>query len=256
MSPVSPRFQKGFNAVKLLEQHPRYLAAFVFGSVAEGTANHKSDLDVKVIVYEDNSCSNINHPVIDGYKLDITFISFKQLKAFVDDEIRKGDREPNLVRGIIIFDKTGELTKLQQQVAKTKAFKYKRSDYQFVQFMLYHANNKVERFIEDDPLAALYSMHANIGEVLKNYYKLKGRWWVSSKKVLADLEQWDKELADLVKQFISTADVQQKCAHWAAIIDHVTEPMGGRQPISENNCDCAVCRVDLQRLQLNVNQAV
>ncbi len=248
MGQVSYRFQKGFEALKSLEQHPRYQAAFIFGSVAEGTANDKSDMDVKVIVDEDNPCSNINHPVIDDYKLDLTFPSFKQLEAFVEEEIRKGDREPNLARAIIVFDKTGQLTKLQKRVTKTKPFKYKQSDYQFVQFMLYHADNKVGRFINDDPLASLYSMHANIGEVLKNYYKLKGRWWVSSKKVLADLEQWDKTLANLVKDFVSTADLQQKHAHWSAIIDHVTEPMGGRQPISENNCGCSVCTIDLQTL--------
>ena len=248
MDNLSPRFIKGYKAIEALSKHPRYQAAFIFGSVAEGTSNDKSDLDVKVIVDEDNLCENINHPTFDGYKLDITFRSFKQIKQFTEDEIHKAEREPNLVRGVIVFDKTGDLSKLQKTVRNTKPQQYTEKDYQFVQFMLYHANNKVERFIDDDPTASLYSMHANIGEVLKIHFKLNGKWWVSSKNVLNSLETWDKELAQLVKSFISTADIKEKYSHWSAITDHVTAKMGGRQPIAENNCNCSVCKVDLAEL--------
>jgi predicted nucleotidyltransferase len=245
---LNPRFKKGVGKITELAKEPRYQAAFIFGSVAEGTSNAKSDLDVKVIVDEDNPCENINHPTFDDYKLDVTFRSFKQIKDFTEDEIKKGEREPNLVRGMIVFDKTGELTKLQGQVRSIAPQKYTEKDYQFVQFMLYHANNKVERFLKDDPVASLYSMHANIGEVLKIHFKLNGKWWVSSKNVLKNLEGWDKELADLVKHLVSAADVTEKYTHWSAIIDHVTKPMGGRQPIAENNCDCTVCKQDLATL--------
>jgi hypothetical protein len=242
---LNPRFKNGVAQVRKLAEYPRYQAAFIFGSVAEGTSNGKSDLDVKVIVDEDNSCKNINHPIIDDYKLDITFRSFTQIKQFTEDEIKKGEREPNLVRAIIVFDKTGELTKLQKEVASIKPTKYTKVDYQFVQFMLYHANNKVERYLNDDPTASLYSMHANIGEVLKIHFKLKGKWWVSSKRVLSELEVWDKELADLVKRFVSTGDINKKFSYWTAVIKHVAKSMGGLQPIAENNCKCQTCKSDL-----------
>jgi predicted nucleotidyltransferase len=249
MTDFASRFKKGIEAIKALSDDPRYVAAFVFGSVAEGTSNEKSDLDVKVIVDEDNPCENINHPTFDDYKLDITFRSYAQIEQFTEDEIKKAEREPNLVRGVILFDKTGELTALQKKVQSIKPPKYTAKDYQFAQFMLYHANNKVERFLDDDPTSSLYSMHANIGEVLKIYFKLNGKWWVSSKNVLKSLEQWDGELAGYVKDFVSTADVKEKHALWSKIIDHVTKPMGGRQPIAENNCDCDVCKVDLKALE-------
>lgn len=245
---LDPRFQEALTKIVYLKKHPRYQAAFIFGSVAEGTSNDQSDLDVKVIVDEDNPCENINHPTFDNYKLDITFRSFSQIKEFVDDELRKGEREPNLMRGVILFDKTGELTKLQRRVRNSKPQKYTQKDHQFLQFMLYHANNKVERVLEEDPAASLYSMHANIGEVLKIHFKLNGKWWVSSKNVLKSLDSWDKELASLVKDFVVTADVDVKYQYWSMIIDYVTKPMGGRQPIAENNCDCDVCQKDLLAL--------
>lgn len=242
------RFQAGIDRIINLAKHQRYQAAFVFGSVAEGTSTNKSDLDVKVIVDTNNPCENINHPTFDDYKLDITLRSFKQIKEFTEDEIKKGEREPNLVRGVILFDKTGELTKLQQKVRDTRPQKYTKRDFQFVQFMLYHANNKVERVLKDDPTSSLYSMHANIGEVLKIHFKLNGKWWVSSKNVLNSLDQWDKKLAQLVRDFVSTADANKKYDYWSMIVDYVAKPMGGRQPIAENNCDCDVCRKDLALL--------
>lgn len=244
----NPRFQAGIDRILNLAKGSRYQAAFVFGSVAEGTSTDKSDLDVKVIVDTDNPCENINHPTIDDYKLDVTFRSFKQIEEFTKDEIKKGEREPNLVRGVILFDRTGELTALQRKVRNTKPQKYTSKDYQFVQFMLYHANNKVERVLKDDPVASLYSMHANIGEVLKIHFKLNSHWWVSSKNVLKSLDEWDKELAQLVRDFVGTADADKKYGHWSKIIDYVAQPIGGRQPIAENNCNCDLCRVDLAAL--------
>jgi predicted nucleotidyltransferase len=249
MKDLSPRFSKGIEALKALSGNPRYQAAFIFGSVAEGTSTEKSDLDVKVIVDEDNPCENINHPSFDDYKLDITFRSYSQIEQFTEDEIKKGEREPNLVRGVILFDKTGKLTALQEKVRSTKLQKYTPKDYQFVQFMLYHANNKVERVLEDDPISSLYSMHANIGEVLKIHFKLNGKWWVSSKNVLKHLDEWDGELAELVRKFVSSSEPKEKFGYWSAIIDHVTAQMGGRQPIAENNCDCEVCKIDLAALE-------
>jgi len=129
------RFWRGVEAVKALSNNPPYQAAFIFGSVAEGASTYKSDLDVKVIVDDDNPCENINHPTFDDYKLDITFRSFPQIKQFTEDEIEKGEREPNLVRGVILFDITGELTALQEKVRSTKPQKYEVKDYQFMQFM-------------------------------------------------------------------------------------------------------------------------
>ncbi|MGE5333848.1 MAG: nucleotidyltransferase domain-containing protein [Nitrososphaerota archaeon] len=246
------KFWKGIEAVKALSSNPRYQAAFIFGSVAEGTSTDKSDLDVKVIVDEDNPCENINHPTFDDYKLDITFRSFLQIKRFTEDEITKGERAPNLAQGLILFDKTGELTALQETIRSTKPQKLEPKDYQFVQFMFYHANNKVERVLEDDPMSSLYSMHANIGEVLKLHFRLNGKWWVSSKNVLKRLDEWDSELAELVRRFVSTAEPEEKFGYWSAIIDHVTAQLGGRLPIAANNCDCKVCTRDLANLIQNV----
>src|ERR1039458_2421580 len=104
--PVAPRFWRGYEAVAALEVYPRYLGAIIFGSVAEGTTDAYSDLDVRVAVDEDNSCSNINHPAIDDYKLDITFASLAQMRTQIDEEMEEEwNRSPNLATALIVFDK-------------------------------------------------------------------------------------------------------------------------------------------------------
>ena len=140
------------------------------------------------------------------------------------------------------------MTELQKRVKDIECQRYTEKDYQFVQFMLYHANNKVERALKDDPISSLYSMHANIGDVLKIHFRFNGKWWVSSKNLLRSLDEWDEELAQHLRDFVSTANPIDKFAHWSGIIDHVAAPMGGRQPIAENNCSCETCQSDLASL--------
>jgi hypothetical protein len=243
------RFQPALERIQALEADPRYLGAFIFGSVADGTATEESDLDLKVIVDSDNDCENINHPYIGGVKVDATFRSMKQIEEFTGAEIREAKRPPNLARAIIVFDKTGELTGLQEKAKRIDPPRYKQKSEQFDQFMLYHANDKVERVLADDPASSLYSMHANIHDVLKIHYRIHDRWpGVSSKWLLSDLETWDPELAALLRKFVVAAEAGAKFTLWTRILDHVVAPLGGRQPIDENNCNCVTCQRDLGAL--------
>jgi predicted nucleotidyltransferase len=252
MVKIDSRFIRGYEAIKALAELPRYEAAFIFGSVAEGTSTDKSDLDVRVVVDEEEPCNNVNHPVIDGYKMDLSFKPFSQIQAETEKDMERAERKPVLAGSVIVFDKTGQITDLKKRAEKVVPKNLTEADYLFTQFMLYHANDKVERYIVDDPISSLYSMHANIGDVLKYHYQLHGRWWVSSKRILSDLASWDQELAQLVKKFVVSSEIKEKHSYWLAIMDHATAVMGGRQPIAENNCDCEVCKTDLAVLAQSI----
>ena len=67
------RFRPAYASIEALQAQPRYLGAFIFGSLARGEATDASDFDVKVITDADSTCTNINHPFVGGVKLDITF---------------------------------------------------------------------------------------------------------------------------------------------------------------------------------------
>ncbi len=239
---VPERFLGAYRSIERLEQYDRFRAAFIFGSLARGAATEQSDLDVQVIVDEDNPCTNVNHPIIGGIKLDLTFISLEQLRERTRREMEQRERVPIAAESIIVFDKTNELEKLQKQARQARPKEILPEEQQFLQFMFFHGDNKVERNLEADPVTALFVMHVGLNEFLKYHYQLQQRWWVSSKRMLADLRGWDLPLAQLVEQFIATCEVPAKFAYWSAIIDHILEPLGGRQPIAENNCNCASMR--------------
>jgi hypothetical protein len=150
-----------------------------------------------------------------------------------------------IAESLIVFDKTQELANLQMQARQVKPGTIPADRLQFLQFMFFHGNDKVQRKLKADPITALLVMHLGLNDFLKYHYQLQQHWWVSSKRLLADLRQWDLALAQLLEQFVATSDVHAKFAHWSAIIDHILEPLGGRQPIAENNCACAVCQQDL-----------
>lgn len=242
---IPPRFQPAYNRIKQLQKNDRYVGAFIFGSFARGDTTNMSDFDIKVIVNQDNYCNNINHPIINGVKLDITFTSINQLRKYTEEEIKKAERIPMIAESIIIFDKNGELKKIKSEAKNAKPAKYSKSDFQLVQFMIYHADDKAKRYLSEDESAALVAMEINLNDVLKYHYKLKGQWWVSNKRLMKDLRVWDKELAVLVEDFVKENNVSKKYDIWIKIIDYIAKPMGGRQPISENNCNCETCQKDL-----------
>lgn len=225
-----------------------YTGAFVFGSVARGETHDQSDFDAKVVVDRDNPCGNINHPFVGGVKLDITFSSLEQLREATEREIAAGSRVPIVAESTIVFDKTGELGALRERARVAGPEPVTPADHQLLQFLLYHSNEKIERYLERDPPTALLGLHMNLGDALTIHYRLRGKWRVSSKRLLADLRAWDPALAELVGAFVSTIELGEKFALWSRIVDHVLAPLGGRQPIAENTCACATCARDLATL--------
>src|SRR6187401_3476756 len=91
---IPARFRPALDRIQRLRAVERYHAAYIFGSVARGQATGASDLDVQVLIAHENPCTNINHPVVGGVKLDVTFMSLEQLTARTQREIEKGDRVP------------------------------------------------------------------------------------------------------------------------------------------------------------------
>ncbi|OGD78680.1 hypothetical protein A2368_02085 [Candidatus Collierbacteria bacterium RIFOXYB1_FULL_49_13] len=248
MIKIPKRFVPAYEAIDKLKGKDRYLAAFVFGSVARGEAGEDSDLDVKVIVDCDSACKAINHPVIGGAKLDISFESFEQLRQFTKEEITRGSRIPMLAESIIVFDRTGELAKYKTEVVKASPKELEQKDKQWIQFMVYHADNKAERLAKTDPAGALLAMGINVNEIIKFHYQINRKWWVSNKRMMNDLRTWDMAMATQLEKFVSTRDVGEKFSLWTEIVEHVLRPLGGRLAIAENNCGCEVCKEDLEAM--------
>lgn len=242
---VPGRVELAVRALEGLAREERYRAALVFGSLARGAAE-PVDVDAVVVVDEAAACEAINHPRIGGVKMDVSFRSMAQLRAETEEAIRVGSRVPMVAESVVLFDKDGELTRLRDEARRVERRAVDPSEWDFLQFLLYHEDDKAHRV--DDPAAALVAMGEGIAGLMQMHYRLRRRWWVSSKRRLADLRSWDPEMAALVEAFVQTAEVEPKLRLWEAIVERVVEPMGGRKAIEETSCRCEGCRGDLAAL--------
>lgn len=245
---IPERLRPAVLRIQHLQTVERYQAAYIFGSVARSESTAASDLDVHVIIDYENPCTNINHPIINGVKLDLTFLSFEQLSTRTQREIEKGARVPMVAESVTVFDKTGALTRLRASARHARPKLCTPAEYRSIQFAVFHANDKAERLLTTDPTGALLVMHISLNDVVKTHYQIHNRWQVSDKRLLADLRGWDPTLAGLVERLVSTTDVLAKFAIWTDVIDHVMAPIGGRQTIAGANCACDACHRDLAML--------
>lgn len=230
--PKRDSIEKAIQAIKRLEKYDDYQAAFVFGSAARGDITEHSDLDVNVITKVDNPHIDLLHPTIAGVKLDLTYLSEGQLaRSIKQDEDMIPRRIPILAESVILFDKQGHLAELKA-ACPTTAPKFETKDYAHQKFLVFHANDKVERSLHDHPEISLLSMQIGINELLKIHYGITGHWWVSNKRLFQDLKIWDDELSILLKNFVLSGEVMEKFSWWSNIIDHLLEPIGGRGDIS------------------------
>jgi predicted nucleotidyltransferase len=245
---VPARLRAAVVSIQHLQAVDRYQAAYIFGSVARSESTASSDLDAHVLIDHENACASINHPVINGVKLDLTFLSFQQLSTRTRREIENGTRVPMVAESVIVFDKTGALTRLRASAQDARPKSCTPADYRGIQSAVFHANDKAERLLTTDPAGALLVMHISLNDVLKTHYQIHGRWQVSDKRLLADLRDWDPTLAALVERLVGTTDVGAKFTVWTEAIDYVMGPIGGRQTIADANCACDACHLDLAML--------
>lgn len=233
--------------IKALEKHKRYLGAFVFGSVARGKTTKESDVDVKVIV-RGKMHQSLNHPQINGVKLDISFHSMEQLVADTNSDIKKHKRIPMIAESIIIFDKTGELSDLKKKIKKSRPRKLTKAELLMVEYFIYNEDSKIKRYLSEKPTVSMFGMHTALQFLLELHYQINRKWWVSSKRLLDDLEKWDESLFILVKDFIYATDINEKFSKWSQIIDYIQKPFGKRKSIEDNRCNCSICTKDIKTL--------
>jgi hypothetical protein len=244
------RFRAAYQAIQRFEGLDRYRAAFIFGPVARGVVNEQSDLDVQVIVNEDTSCRRMNHPIIGGVQLNLTFLSLGQFEERTKKEIEHSGRMRALTiaESIIIFDKTRILRHMREEAQQLQPRTVSPREQQVLQSLLLHRNAMAASYLEEDPLTALLIMHVNVLNLLLSHYKQQQKWWVGPHRLLADLSTWDTKMAHLVGNFLTTNEVHTKFQWWSEILDHVLQPLGGRQPFPAQSCLCNRCQDDVALL--------
>jgi hypothetical protein len=248
--PIPERFRPAYQAIQRLERHERYLAALIFGSVARGEATEHSDLDVEVIVNESKPRHNINHPIIGCITLNLISLSLEQFQERIRKGIeRRGHIRPlPIAESMIVFDKTGTLRRMQEGAQELPPGKVSPREQRRIQQQCLVYNDRIAYHLEKDALTALLLMHEGLIILLMSHYQLHQRWWVSTHHLFSDLPNWDPELAQLVENCVATSEGDAKFQWWSAIINHILQPLGGRESISERNCMCSSCQSDVSML--------
>ncbi len=244
------RLRPVYQAIQRLEGYDRYLAAFIFGPVARGVAIEQSNTDVFVIVNENRANHHLNHPMIDGILLNLTFLTVEQFEERTRKEIDQDQRmrPVTIAESIIIFDKTKKLHHMREETQQLQPRTISERQQQALQSLLFQCHEKAEHSLEEDSSTALLVMHMDLISVLLTHYKQQQKWWVDPQQVLADLSTWDLKLAQLVRNFLAAGEAHAKFRVWSEIIDHVLPPLGGHHPLPAQNCPCNRCREDVALL--------
>ncbi|MEZ4726111.1 MAG: nucleotidyltransferase domain-containing protein [Caldilineaceae bacterium] len=246
---LKAQFDAVVQRLTTLQQHDRYEGCFVFGSYVTGEIHAQSDLDVVVLVADAASCPEVSHPRLQGIAVDISFNSFESIERYIHKTLSANlRRKPWLYDSQILFDKQGRLHELADWVRQNaKPTLHTADEDEELQLTCYYALTKAQKFVETEPEVALLVMQTDLNDLLRRHYKLQGRWWVSNKKLLRDLQCWDPIMHEHVRSFLTTATIAEKFTAWSHMIDHLLVPIGGRNFAKyEGVCSCERCKSDVE----------
>ena len=244
---LNKKVKKIISRLICLKKNNRYLGCFVFGSVARGEFTDGSDIDV-IIYVKGRSCGQINHPIIDDIKLDISFYNHKKILELIEEQNEKRKRIPMIAESIILFDKNGEIKEWQNKSKLLVPKELKEKEWPFSYYLIYNENIKVRRYLKTKPEIALTVMHTCLTDLIKTHYQINHKWYVGNKRLLDDLSKWDPPLAQAFKSFIMSFNLKEKEKHWDNIVTSLLKPFGNSKKLEENNCNCQICQQDLKNL--------
>lgn len=237
---IPDRFLPALDALKTLARRGEYEGVVILGSVGRGDTASGSDLDVIVVAHKRAACKNLSHPLIAGIELDINYLTFQQLKRRVIDGIR-GGRHILIKDAFVLFDTNGRLATLMQRISAARPKKAPKKEYYWIRTLLSRSVEKIERYAENDPVAASVAMNCDISFLLELHYQICGRWMPDSEKILFDLKEWDGALSQLLEKFAVEDGFAKRYDAWKTIAHHIAKPLGGLVPTRHMNCTCAIC---------------
>lgn len=246
---LKTRYDQVVQQITTLQRYDRYEGAFVFGSYVTDELHEQSDLDVVVLVTDEVSCPEVSHPRLQGIAVDISFNSFESIERYIHKTLSAAlRRKPWLYDSQILFDKQGRLHELARWVQQhAKPALHAADDDEDLQLFCYYALTKAQKFVKTEPEVTLLVMQTDLNDLLRRHYKLQGRWWVSNKKLLRDLQSWDPTMHEHLQSFLTTATITEKFTAWSHMIDHLLASVGGRNFAKyEGVCSCERCKSDIE----------
>lgn len=209
---------------KLL-QNDNVDALLLCGSTATGKQTRNSDYDLVLVVKEkpEKLLSLFTH--IDGLPADIFFYSVADIKRIISDKQAKDGGETWLMHwlleGKISFDKSGDLSKLQNMISEihgppdtsagTVAYKVN-----------YNLVNNTRYFESNDPLyhsALEIRLLYSIVEALVGYFSMRHIYWEGEKKAIQYLEDHDPEYLSIFQKTAGASNLQDRFVAYRDLVE-------------------------------------
>ncbi len=269
---IPEHFRSVYMAIQSLEQHEQYIAALIYGSVVEGDATKYSTLFAEVIVKDDGTKDSRrpdrNDLVIHNVMLHIVFLNEGQFLRILQDELyerndplrenihSRNDPYPlRLSKSFVVFDKKGAFRSMQKKAQEQPMPKDSARRKQNLQVRLLHKYQSVNNLLAHQPDIALLKMDSELIDIIETHYRMQQKWWVGIHHTLSDLQIWDTKMAQLVKQFLATSELQTKFRLWSLMIYHILKRSGYRSlPLKSSLCTCKKCAEHIQLLQATMPQ--
>jgi hypothetical protein len=202
------------------------LGVLATGSRIHGSPGPTSDLDVHVVIAQPRR--QRRNIVLQGVEVEMFINPPFQIRRYFGD---RGLDEHMFTFGRAIYDPQGVVAELQAEArerweAGPPPIKGAWMPRYFAADLLRDLEDAA-----DDEAAANLLIARIIEQLVVSHYQLNRRWSAKPKRLLADLERWDAQAAQLARAALAHSPLDTRRAALEALAAYVLAPIGGLMPL-------------------------
>lgn len=211
--------------INTLSKNDNVDAVLLCGTTATGTQTKSSDYDLVMVIREKPEKLLSLFTYINSLPADIFFYSLADIKKIISDKKVKEGGETWLLHwlpmGKISFDKTGDLSKLQNMISKIQ-YPLDTSANTSAYKVNYNLVNNTRYFESNDPLyhsALEIRLLYSIAEALVGYFSMRHIYWEGEKKAIQYLEDKDPEYLSIFQKTARASNLQDKFTAYRDLVE-------------------------------------
>ncbi|MSR86049.1 nucleotidyltransferase domain-containing protein [Candidatus Woesearchaeota archaeon] len=222
----------------------KVIGALVCGSYVTGKPSEHSDIDLHIILSHKTSWRERGNVYVNGYLIEYFANPPKQILNYFKDDFESGNyHSPNMfITGKILFDKKGELKKLQELALKFKKKSFPsvgKVSLELQKYSLWDKEDNLRDLYSKNTPDFYYVYYNSLREIFETYAKFL-RFPLSSTdktySVLTDsftLKKYllspfpDTEFVSIFKECLSLRSPFEMLKHYEKLTFYVHSNMGG-----------------------------
>jgi hypothetical protein len=207
------------------------LGVLATGSRIHGTPGVTSDLDLHVVISAPRR--QRRNRVVDGLEVEMFINPPFQIRHYLQDG--RGAHKHQFTFGHVVYDPHEVIAALRSEAAALwHAGPAPVGAGEAWQHHYFPAD--LLRDLQDidpaDEATAVLLIARTVEQLLKSQYRLQGRWIEKTKRLLADLQQWDPTAARLVRAALASGPLAKRIEALQQLAAHVLAPIGGVMPLA------------------------